>query len=439
MRFPNPLESNVPRAEFIAERAINPLDTGKPRRGRTYRWTSLLAGALVLPSLAAAQDWPQWRGPARDGAASGFEAPAAWPESLTREWSVDVGTGYATPILVDGNLWLFARWGEEEVVYSIDPETGETRWRSGYAAPFEMNPATHRHGPGPKSTPAYAGGRLFVHGMTGSVTAFDAADGEQLWHVPGTEVEPLYHTSTSPLAYGDLVIVHVGGHDDGALTAFDAESGDVRWSWDGDGPAYGSAVLFEFEGVEQVVTFTQEHFVGVSFADGSLLWSRPFTTQSVTTSQTPVRYGDLVIQNGRGNGVAAFRVNRDGGAWTTEDIWRTDEYSLHMANPVIRDGVMFGLSHRNSGQYFALDLDSGAALWESAPRQAENAALVRAGDIVFSLEEDAELVVFDASREGLEEITRYEVADSETWALPAVSGNRIYVKDVSRLHRWDIR
>ena len=399
----------------------------------------LQAVAVLFAAGAGAQDWPQWRGPERDGAATGFEAPATWPETLTRAWRVDVGTGYATPILVDGNLWLFARWGEEEVLYSIDPETGETRWRSGYSARFDMNPATRRHGPGPKSTPAYADGRLFVHGMTGSVTAFDASDGEQLWHVPGAATEPLYHTGTSPLAHDGLVIVHVGGHDDGALTAFDAETGNVRWSWDGDGPAYGSAMLFELDGVEQVVTFTQERFVGVSFADGSLLWSRPFTTRSTTTSQTPVLHGNLVIQNGRGNGVVAFRASRNGGNWTTADVWSTDEYSLHMANPVVAGGVLFGLSHLNSGQYFALDLDSGEALWESAPRQAENAALVRAGNIVFSLEEDAELVVFEAGRAGLSEIRRYEVADSETWAQPTVAGDRIYVKDVSRLYRWDIR
>ena len=398
-----------------------------------------LVAALLLPAAAAAQDWPQWRGPARDGTVSGFEAPQHWPEALTSSWRVDVGTGYATPVVVDGNLWMFARWGEEEVLYSLDPDTGETLWRSGYPAPFEMSSATRHHGPGPKSTPAYRDGRLFVHGMTGSVTGFDSVTGEQLWHVPGTGVEPMYHTSMSPLAHDDVVIVHVGGHDDGALTAFDAETGAVRWSWDGDGPAYGSPMLFSFDGVEQVVTFTQQHFIGVSFRDGTLLWSRPFETQSVTTSQTPVLHGDLVIQNGRGNGVVAFRVERSGDDWTTTDVWSTTAYSLHMANPVIGDGVLFGLSHLKRGQYFALDLDSGESLWESPPRQAENAAMVRAGEVVFSLETDAELVVFEAGRDGLEEITRYEVADSETWTQPTVSGDRIYVKDVSRLYRWDIR
>ena len=432
-------ESAVLRTDFVAETATSPVDNRQPRPSQASRWTSLLATALFLPALSAAQDWPQWRGPARDGAATGFAAPAVWPEALTQAWYVEVGAGYATPILVGDDLWLFVRQGEEEVVLSLDPGTGATRWRSGYPAPFEMSPATRRHGPGPKSTPAFAEGRLFVHGMTGSVTAFDAATGARLWHVPGTDVEPLYHTGTSPLVHGGLVIVHVGGHDDGALTAFDTATGEVRWAWDGDGPAYGSAMLFELDGMKQVVTFTQEHFIGVSLADGALLWSRPFTTRSTTTSQTPVLHGDLVIQNGRGNGVVAFRVGRREGDWITEDVWRTDEFSLHMANPVVGDGVLFGLSHRNSGQYFALDLESGEALWESAPRQAENTSLVLAGDIVFSLETDAELVVFDASRAGLEEVRRYEVAESETWTQPTVSGGRIYVKDVSRLYRWDIR
>ena len=392
-----------------------------------------------LPAAASGQDWPQWRGPARDGTVPGFEAPTDWPETLTSRWSVEVGPGYATPILVGDTVWMFVRQGEEEVLLALEPETGATRWRSAYPAPFEMSPATARHGPGPKSTPAFADGRLFVHGMTGSVSAFDAATGEHLWRVPGTGVNPLYHTAMSPLVHEGLVVVHVGGHDDGALTAFDAATGEARWSWGRDGPAYGSPMLFELDGVEQVVVFTQEHFVGVSFENGALLWSRPFTTPSTTTSQTPVLYRELVIQNGRANGVTALRPVRSGAGWTTEEVWRTDEVSLHMANPVVADGVMFGLSHLNRGQYFALDLETGDTLWTSPPRQAENAALLRAGNAVLSLENDGELVVLRASREGFEELRRYQVADSATWAAPAVSGGRIFVKGVSRLHLWTLR
>ncbi len=387
---------------------------------------------------AAAQDWPQWRGPARDGVIGAFDVPSAWPDALQQQWSIEVGLGYATPVLVGDRIYMFTRQGEDEVMTALDADTGGTIWRTTYPAPFTMNPATAPHRAGPKSTPTYADGRLFTLGMTGAVTGFDAAAGEQLWQVPGTGVEPLYHTSMSPIVDGSLVIVHVGGHDDGALTAFDVADGTVRWSWDGDGPAYGSPMIFELGGTRQVVVFTQEHFVGASLETGALLWSRPFTTRSTTTSQTPILYNDMVIQNGRGNGVTAFRVTEGPGGWTTEDVWHQREVSLHMANPVVNDGVLFGLSHLNSGQYFALDLDNGEVLWTSAPRQADHASIQRAGSTIFSLEDDAELLVLEHSRTEFNPLRRYDVADSETWTQPTLAGDRLYIKDVSTLALWSI-
>ena len=131
----------------------------------------------------------------------------------------------------------------------------------------------------------------------------------------------------SPLVAGNLMILHVGGHDNGALTAFDAATGAVRWSWTGDGPAYGSPLLFDLGGTPQVVTFTQKYFVGVSLEGGKLLWRRPYTTPSNTTSQTPILYKDMVIETGRGNGITAFRVAPSSGEWTTNNVWHTDEVS----------------------------------------------------------------------------------------------------------------
>lgn len=433
---PRSAGSGNPRAAGFRNRSCS----GAGREiGRTVGGVVVAAGVLVgAAGISTAQDWPQWRGPERDGQATGFDAPEVWPEALERRWSVEVGTGYATPLVVGDTLFAFARQGEEEVLLALDPASGEVRRRSAYPAPFHMSPATERHGPGPKSTPAFADGRIFVHGMTGSVSAFDAATGERLWHVPGTDVEPLYHTSMSPLVVDDAVVVHVGGHDDGALTAFDVASGDVVWSWDGDGPAYGSPMRFGLDGADQVVTFTQEHFVGVDPDSGDLLWIRPFETPSTTSSQTPLLHGDLVIQNGRENGVTALRVARGSDGWATEDVWSTRDASFHMANPVMWNGVLFGLSHLRRGQYVGVDLDTGETLWSSDPRQAENAAMAVAGDYVLSLQEDAELVVFEASREGLRELRRYEVADSATWAQPSWSGNRIFVKDVSRITLWTV-
>ena len=398
---------------------------------------ALLAPGAFVPA-AAAQDWTQWRGPNRDGVAAAFDVPAAWPDALRKQWTIEVGSGYATPLLVGDHLYLFVRQGDDEVMLALDPATGEEAWRSGYPAPFEMNPATNPHGPGPKSTPAYADGRLFTLGMSGIVSAFDTDGGELLWQVPGTPVEPLYHTAMSPVVDGDIVIFHVGGHDDGALTAYDTATGNVRWSWSGDGPAYGSPRVMEIEGVRQVVTYTQANVVGVAVQTGELLWRRPFTTEYDTTSQTPVRYGDILLQTGRGGGITAYRVLREGDAWTTEDVWQTSEVALHMTNGVVSDGVLFGLSYLNSGQYFGLDLETGEVLWTGSPRQAENASILRSGNTFLSLQDDAELLVVSASRNGLDVVASYEVADSVTWTQPTLVGNRLYVKDISTLTLWTL-
>ena len=399
-------------------------------------WIAVLI--LALGPVAAAQDWPQWRGPNRDGAVASFQAPASWPESLTSRWSVEIGTGYATPLVVGERVYLFTRQGEDEVMTALDAASGDVIWRTSYAAPFSMNPATSRHGPGPKSTPTFSGGRLFTLGMSGIVTVFEAETGRQLWQRPASPVEPTYQTAMSPVVEGDLVIFHIGGHDDGALTAFDVETGDVRWSWDGDGPAYGSPLVFDLSGTRQVATFTQQNFVGVALANGQLLWRRPYETPATTTSQTPILHRDTVIEMGRGNGVTAFRALPRDSEWATENVWHTDEVSMHLSDAVAIDGVLFGLSHLNSGQYFALDLDTGRVLWKSDPRQAEHAAIARAGDTVFSLEDDGELMVLRLDRTQFEPLARYTVATSETWAQPVVSGNRVFVKDVSSLTLWTI-
>ena len=126
----------------------------------------IAAVSLALATVATAQDWPQWRGPNRDGAVASFREPASWPQALTARWKVEVGTGYATPLVVGDRIYAFARLGNDEVMTALDAGSGKVVWRTGYPAPFAMNPATARHGPGPKSTPAFASGRLFTLGMT---------------------------------------------------------------------------------------------------------------------------------------------------------------------------------------------------------------------------------------------------------------------------------
>jgi outer membrane protein assembly factor BamB len=407
---------------------------------RTLIAAIVIAGLVsVSEAQSPSSDWLQWRGPNRDGAIPAFAAPAQWPEKLVQRWKVEVGLGYATPLVAGNRVYLFSRLGDNETMSALDAGTGKVLWQTGYAAPFTMHSAAVPHGPGPKSTPTLVNGKLFAIGMTGVVTAFDAASGKQLWQKPGSKVVPVYTSHAfSPLADGGLVIFHVGGHNEGALTAFDMNTGDVKWSWKGDGPGYGSPIVANLGGIRQIVTITQAKLVGVDPATGALLWERPFVSGNNTNAITPILYGQTLIVSGNGDPTHAVRVSRQDNKWVTEKVWENADVPLRFSNGVVAANRFFSLSTRNSGQYFSVDAASGKTLWLSEPRQAGNAAIAMAGDLIFTLEDDGELVVLRNSATAFEPLRRYKVAETQTWTQPAISGNRIFVKDVSSLTLWTL-
>ena len=152
----------------------------------------------------------------------------------------------------------------------------------------------------------------------------------------------------------------------------------------------------------------------------------------------PVLHGDTVIVSGHNLGTAAFKVMRADSGWTTETTWGTSEVSQYTSNPVVIRNTLFGLSHRSRGQYVALDAMTGQVLWLGTPRVAENTAVVQAGHLLFLLNDDAELIVTRGRRTEFEPLRRYTVADSATWAQPAVSGNRLFVKDFASFALWTV-
>ena len=400
-------------------------------------------GIAVVTVGAVAQgqgaDYTQWRGPNRDGSVASFTEPRAWPDQLMQRWKVEVGTGYATPILVGDRVYQFARLNDQETMQALDAASGTVLWRTGYPANFTMQSATVRHGPGPKSTPVFSNGRLYSIGMTGIVTAWDAASGKQIWQKPGSDLVPMFTSHAfSPVIEGNTVIFHVGGHMKGALTAFDVATGNVRWTWDGDGPGYGSPVVANLGGTRQLITITQGKVVGVNVATGALLWERAFVSPNFTNGMTPVVNGQSVIVSGNGGPTVAFAVAQRNNQWNTETLWENVDSQLRFANPVVVGSSLIGMSSRNSGQYYSVDATTGKTLWLSEPRQGGSAAVAKAGNLVFFLEDDGELLVTRGNSAAFEAVKRYKVADSETWTQPAISGNRIFVKDVSSLTLWTL-
>ena len=401
--------------------------------------TAVLAATVAVIGQTAGSDWAQWRGPNRDGSLPSFSEPKTWPDTLTQRWKIEVGTGYATPLVVGNRVYAFSRQNDDEVLRAVDAASGKVVWQSSYPAKFRMNPATSRHGPGPKSTPAYADGRLFTMGISGIVTAFDAATGKQLWQKPAPPVEQTFHTSQSPLIDRELMILHVGGQDQGALTAFDPATGAVKWSWNGDGPGYASPIAVDISGTRHIITLSQKNLVGVDAANGQLLWSVPFEARSTTNSITPLLYGSqTVIVSGQGKPLTAYTISRRDGKWTAQLAWENDRVQMAFSNPVLVGDAVFSMSPLNSGQFFWADAKTGQTLWTSAPRQGGNAAIVRAGNYLFVLKDNAELMVARGQPGAFEPLKTYKVAESDTWPAPSISGNRIFVRDISTLALWTL-
>jgi outer membrane protein assembly factor BamB len=395
----------------------------------------LLGFAAVIRSTAVSQTsqlgYPQRRVQGRDGSASAFANPKSWPENMTRQWAVNVGEGYGTPIVIGNAVYCFARRKTDEVMIALDIATGKTSWEAGYPAPYQISSPARAHGPGPKATPLFYRGKLYTLGISGIVTAFDVSNGKIVWQTSPPAEQPFYGTAASPIGDGGLMLVHPGNY--GPLTAFEADTGRVRWTAPGDG-AYASPVIAKIAGTRQVVTTTQKSVAGLSLADGSLLWQYPWAPDMPVI--TPTLYGETILVSGHNAGVAAIDVTKREGKWSASVRWHTKDVSMFMSNPVLVDDTLFGLSHKASGQFFALDAKTGKVLWLGHPREATNTAIVKAGDLLFFLNDDAELIVAKSSRTGFEPLKRYIVGESATWTQPAISGNRVFIKDVSTLALW---
>ncbi|MCU1265849.1 MAG: Serine/threonine protein kinase [Acidobacteria bacterium] len=414
---------------------------------RVFRfWLSALSitAVVLLTSGSLIADWPQWRGPNRDGKVTDASLPQTWPKALKEEWKIPVGIGHASPVVAGGRIYIFARQNDEEVLRCLDAATGKEIWKSGQAIAYEMHPAATGHGKGPKSTPVISQGKVYTFGISGVLSCHDAATGKLKWRrefsAQYPHTSPWFGTAMSPVVDNGLLIAHVGGQDKGALTAFDSETGEVKWSNDVDGPAYSSPMIVTLAGVRQIVNFTQKELVGVEAATGKLLWRLPAKSQYEENSVTAVSYKDTLIVSREGLGLSALRLVKQGSEIVPQEIWNNKENQMYLNSPVLQGNMLLGLSALKKGQFFAIDADTGKTLWQSPGRMGENAALLNLGDkFLLALTNEAKLIVVPMSKTEYAAAAEYTVAMSPTWAHPVVLGNRILIKDETTLSSLKIQ
>ena len=395
---------------------------------------------LALTAVAVrAQEWTQWRGPARDGSVSGKNVPAAWPESLKRSWRVEIGEGYSSPVVADGRVFVHGRRDPEEIVTGINLADGKVLWQQKYEATFKKNQYAVEMAKGPHATPLVIGNRLFTLGVTGVLNAWDTATGKQLWtrdFSKAIDTSKLFcGTAASPLLVDGRLVIQVGSDiHGGQILALNPATGATEWEWRGLGPGYASPVVVEVGGTKQIVTMTEGSIVGVDGKTGKELWSAAFPDEWHENIATPLWTGTHLIISGTRQGTHAYVLKQAGGKWEVTETWKNPDIAPYMSSSVFGDGLIYGHSSKKKGQFFAIDEKTGAVRWATEGREGEHASLLLTPQHVVFLTNNADLIVAKRGTPAFAVERRYDdVAEASTFAMPVLLGSNILVRDATGL------
>jgi outer membrane protein assembly factor BamB len=393
---------------------------------------ALFATALV----AAGQEWPQWRGPNRDDKAPDFTPPKAWPQQLNQKWKVTVGTSDASPALVGGKLFVFSRLDDYEVTECLDAATGAAIWSNKYEVLAPSGPAG-KHA-GPRSSPAVADGKVVTLGVRGMLSCLDTDSGKVLWRKDDIQGWPSFFTSVSPILLNGVCIAQLGSKSNGVVAAYDLTTGAEKWTFSGDGPAYASPVLMQVGDAKLVVTATDKRVVLLNVNDGTLAWEAPLAPKGMGGNfATPIVDGQTLIYAGSGLGIFAVKLENQAGAFTATPLWTNTEYSPKFCTPVLRNGLLFGLSQ--AGNFCCVDAQTGKSLWSEADaKRGGFGSIVDAGSVLVALTPKSHLIVFQPSDKAYTEVANIKVGETETYAHPVLAGNRVFVEDQNSLTLWTV-
>jgi len=413
---------------------------------RSIRLAAFLSFTVFMPvtaSMAAqtpAPDWPQWRGPSRDGSIPAAQVPAAWPESYAPAWRVDIGEGFSSPIIAAGRVFVHSRRDPQEIVTAIDVASGKVIWQQQYAAGYQKNQYAVKMAKGPNATPLAAGGRVFTLGATGMLVAWDAATGKEIWrqdYSKQIDFSKLFcGTSASPLLAQGRLIVQIGSDvHGGRVLALDPATGATAWEWKGAGPGYASPLVATIGGVAQIVTLTNSSIVGLDAAKGAPLWSAPFTDEWHENIVTPIWTGTHLIVSGTRQGTQAYTVARTGAAWSATRVWQATASSMYMSTPVVADGAIYGLSDKRRGHFVALDVATGAVRWTTEGREGEYASVLLTPKHVIFLTNANRFIVARRGAASFDVEKTYTVGQAETWSVPVVLGRDLVLRDATGVSR----
>lgn len=392
----------------------------------------------LLPAIARA-DWPCFQGPTRDGRLDPADARSLdFGKKAVLRWKVPVGKGFSGPVLVGERVLQFQREGDREVLRAHDLATGEKKWERDHVASYRDD---FGFDPGPRATPAIAGGRVFTLGAAGILAATDLESGRPLWQVDTRakfEVRKgFFGTAASPLVVGDRVIVIVGGQaENSSVVAFGVEDAEVRWSSGSHEASYSSPVLARLGEHERILAFTREGLLGLDPASGKIHLEHPWRPRinASVNAATPLVVEDSVwISTSYGKGAVLLEPTRDGPV----ERWKSnDALTCHYSTPVLSKGVLYGHHGRQeySPSFRAVRASDGRVLWDRPRFGAGTVSL--AGDRLLVLQETGTLHVLAVRPERFESLGKFPLFEGTVRAYPAFGPGVVVARDENELRVW---
>jgi outer membrane protein assembly factor BamB len=401
--------------------------------------TVIVVGAISLGGQTASVDWPQWRGPDRNGISKETGLLAQWPRSgPSVVWSAAMlGAGYGSVAVQGDRVWLQGLRNNQSVVSSLNRADGKPVWVR------VLGPAgDNDRGPGPRSTPTIDGDRLYALSETGDLACLRTSDGTVVWQRNILKEfragNPYWLLSESPLVDGNLVIVSPGGRGAG-IVALDKMSGKTVWTSKelSDGAGYASPIIADVGGVRTIMNFTADAGVGVRATDGKLMWRNTQPANGTANIATPVYSdGKVFFTSSYGTGASLLGLKAAGNEVRAQEIYFTRDMKNHHGGVVLVNGHIYGY---NDSILTCLEFNSGKMVWRD--RSVGKGAVTYAEGHLYILSENNVVGLVEATPAGYREKGRFSIADQgwPSWAHPVVSGGRLYIRNQGTLTSYDVR
>ncbi len=396
-----------------------------------------------LVSTVVGDDWPQWRGPERDGKSAETGLLQEWTaEGPPLRWKrTDIGTGYSSPSIVDDVVYVQTTRGEEEFALAVDEQSGEDKW----SVPIgKVGTNRGPQYPGTRSTPTVDGDRVYCLSSNGELTCLDAGSGDQKWQrqliddFAGEYGAWAY--SESVLIDGDVVVCTPGG-ERAALVTLDKLTGEVVWEAavpDGGTAEYASIMTATTDGRRQYVQYLRNGLVGVDAESGKLLWQYAKTVDPGANILTPIVEGDSIFSAGARTGGALIKLATDGEGVSATEVYFERKLSPSIGGAVLLDGHLYGATQ--SGLICA-DLMTGEIKWEDRSVGAASVCYAD-GRIYVRGHKSGEMALVEPNAKEYREHGRFEQADrsdKQAWPHPVVANGALYVRDWESLLSYDIK